>query len=310
MALYENLSEFAGLPVKDFREPGDIADFSNVAPRLRCTYDDNLTLRDFLAVMLDQPGVEKVQALVFGIWMENGEAMEATPQAAIEMMIAMRDQLPNLKGLFVGDIISEENEMSWITQTDLSAVWGAFPKLEVFGARGGNGLRLGKINHPNLQRLQVETGGLVQPVLREALEANAPLRHLEVWMGSQGYGANTSIDDFGGLMSGSLFPQLETLALKNCEYTDAIAQALAASPVLDRIAVLNLSLGTLTDAGAQALLDSGKLGQLRKLDISHHFVSPDMVAKLAGAVPVLSADDPQQPDHWDGRDHYHVAVGE
>lgn len=310
MALYENLAEFAGLPVKDFREPGDITDFSAEAPRLRCGYDDELTLRDFLAVLLDQPGVEKVQAIVLGSWMENGEAVDVTPQAAIEMLIAMRDQLPNLRGLFVGDIISEENEMSWIMQSDLSAVWGAFPKLEVFGARGGNGLRLGKINHPKLQRLQVETGGLTEGVLREALEANAPLTHLELWMGDENYGANTSIEDFRGLLAGGLFPQLQTLALKNCQYTDELAEALATSPIMDRISVLDLSLGTLSNRGAEALLNSGKLGRLKKLDISHHYVSPDLLEKLRAAVPELVADEPQKPDHWDGQDHYYVAVGE
>lgn len=310
MALYENLSEFAGLPVKDFREAGDITDFSAVAPRLRCTYDDELTLRDFLAVLLDQPGIGKVQALVFGSWMENGEAVDATPQAAIEMLIAMRDQLPNLRGLFVGDIISEENEMSWITQSDLSAVWGAFPKLEIFAARGGNGLRLGKINHARLNRLQVETGGLTQGVLREALEANAPLTHLELWLGDENYGANTSVDDMRDLFAGALFPQLQTLALRNCQYTDAIAEALASSPILDRIAVLDLSLGTISDTGAEALLKSGKLGRLKKLDISHHYVTPDVLERLKAAVPELVADDPQKADHWDGRDHYYVAVSE
>jgi hypothetical protein len=310
MALYENLSAFAGLPVQDFKEPGDIKDFSSAAPRLRCSYDDELTLRDFLALILDQPGVEATQALVFGSWMENGEAVDVTPQAAIEMLVSAKDRFPNLRGLFVGDIISEENEISWIAQTDLSAIWGAFPKLESFGARGGNGLRLGKINHAKLQTLVVETGGLPTVVLREALEANAPLSHLELWMGDENYGANTSIDDFRDLMAGSLFPGLKTLALRNCQYTDALAEALAVSPLMDRISVLDLSLGTLSDRGARALLDSGKLGRLQKLDIAHHYVSDDLVAKLRRTVPKLEAKDRQKPDQWDGEDHYYIAVGE
>jgi hypothetical protein len=310
MALYENMTEFAGLPVEDFREAGDIKDFSKAAPRLRCTYDDELTLRDFLAAMIDQPGVEATPALVLGSWMENGEAVDVTPQSAIEMLVSVKDRLPALKALFVGDIISEENEISWIAQADLSAIWGAFPRLERFGARGGNGLRLGKINHARLQTLIIETGGLPAAVLREALEANAPLRHLELWMGDENYGANTSVEDFRDLMAGSLFPDLQTLGLRNCQYSDALAEALATSPIMDRISVLDLSLGTLSDRGARALLGSGKLSRLQKLDIAHHYVSDDMVRKLKAAVRELNAKDHQKPDQWDGEDHYYVAVGE
>lgn len=310
MAIYENLTEFQGRPVKDFRQAGDIADFSKVCPRLRCEYDDTSTLRDFLAEMLDQPGVAATEALVFGVWMERGESFEVSPVAAIEMLVAMKDQLPAIRGLFMGDIISEENEISWIEQTDYSAIWGAFPKLEQFTARGGNNLRLGKINHQALRTLVIQAGGLSQVVVREALEANAPLEHLELWLGDENYGANTTVADFADLLAGRLFPKLRTLGLKNSEYSDAIAEALATAPLLDRIAVLDLSMGTITDRGARALLAGGKLGRLETLDISHHYVSEAVLAELRAATPNLVANDAQTPDEWDGQLQYYVAVGE
>ncbi|MFN8512832.1 MAG: hypothetical protein U0841_09645 [Chloroflexia bacterium] len=68
--------------------------------------------------------------------------------------------MPRLTALFFGDIIVEESEISWIEQTDVSPLLAAFPQLEIFGVRGGNGLSFGQLRHDVLQTLIVETGGL------------------------------------------------------------------------------------------------------------------------------------------------------
>ncbi|MBY8825140.1 STM4015 family protein [Sphingomonas colocasiae] len=310
MTIHENLTTFGGKPVIDFKRPGDIADFAAVAPRVRCEYDDKETLVDFLSVLIDQPGAAATTALVLGLWMENGEAYEVTPARAIELLVAMKDRLPNLEALFVGDIISEENEISWITQGDLAPIWAAFPGLREVGIRGGNELRLGRVVHGGLRKLVVQTGGLPKAVLRDALEIDAPIDHLELWFGIEDYGGDTAIADLEPLMAGGLFPKLATLGLCNSDYSDDIAARLATSPLLDRISALDLSKGTLTDKGAQALIASGRLGTLERLDISFHYVSPAVVAELARATPKLIADDPQTPDDWDGAPHYYVAVSE
>jgi hypothetical protein len=310
MTIRENLTEFHGKPVVDFRESGDISDFAACAPRVRCEYEDEKTIADYIALMLEQPGSKATEALVIGLWVENGEAVDATPSEGLELLVSRRDDLPNLKALFIGDIISEENEISWINQGDMSSLWGAFPKLDAFGARGGNGLRLGKINHAALRKLVIESGGLSAPVVREALDANAPLEHLELWLGSDNYGANTSVEDFRALLDGRLFPNLKYLGLRDCEYTDELAGALAASAILDRIETVDLSLGTLTDRGAQALLDSGRLGGLKALDITHHYLSSEMLQTLRAALPNLVAGAPENPDNYRGETHYFVAVSE
>jgi hypothetical protein len=151
----ENLSTFNGLPVQDFKTSGDIADLGATVPRLRCDYDDDETLPELLSLLLAEPGVERVRGLVLGQWREGGEAVDVTPRETIELLVANKAKLPHLEALFVGDIISEENEMSWIQNADLSPVWAAFPKLVEFGVRGQNGLRLGKINHATLEKFRV-----------------------------------------------------------------------------------------------------------------------------------------------------------
>lgn len=311
MSIYENLSAFFDKPVRDFRKSGDVPNFGDVAPRIRSDWDDDsVRLSDLLGPMLDEPGVERLEALVFGLWNEHGAAAEATPEEAIELLISRKEAAPRLRALFIGDIVAEENEISWINHGDLSALWGAFPSLEHVAVRGANGLRLGQVNHPRLHTLILQSGGLPAPVVREALTANAPLRHLELWLGSDNYGANTAVDDFSALLAGALFPELKTLGLCNCEYADDLAEALAAAPILDRLETLDLSKSVLTDRGAQALAKSGRVGHLKKLDISHHYVSAEGVAALSAATPSLDASDPQDERAYGGEIYRSVAVSE
>ena len=71
----------------------------------------------------------------------------------------------------------EESEISWIEQSDVSGIWNAYPELTHFQIRGGNGLSLGRIDHPNLDTLIVEAGALDAKKGAEALlkSVRAPL---------------------------------------------------------------------------------------------------------------------------------------
>ena len=306
----ENLTEFCGLRVYDYKKPGELQNPASMAPRVRCDYDENETLVDYLTMLLEEPGIGAVHGIVLGLWMENGEAFDVTPASTIELLVANSARLPALKALFVGDIISEENEVSWIINSDMSALWGAFPQLEGFGVRGGGGLRLGKINHTNLRKLVVQTGGLPGAATAEALDANAPLEHFELWIGDEGYGATTMLSQFDDLFAGHLFPGLKTLALRNCEFADEIAARLANSAILKRIEHLDLSMGTFRDPGAEALIASNNIAHLKSLNVEHHFMSNDVRARLARATPNLIAGEPEEADAYDGEVYYFVAVSE
>jgi hypothetical protein len=55
--------------------------------------------------------------------------------------------LTNLRAIFLGDITYEENEISWIEQSDVSPLLRAYPALEVSRVRGGNSLEFSKIKN-------------------------------------------------------------------------------------------------------------------------------------------------------------------
>ena len=170
--------------------------------------------------------------------------------------------------------------------TNLSPFFQAFPKLEILRVRGGGSLSLGKIESNHLKKLIIETGGLKAEVIGQIANANLPaLEHLEIYSGDSNYGWDGSADDFKPFMSDTLFPNLQYLGLRNCVCADDVAALVADAPVLDKIKVLDLSLGCLGDKGATALLNSDKVLKLEKLDLHYHYLSDD-VAKQISALPI------------------------
>jgi hypothetical protein len=162
-----------------------------------------------------------------------------------------------------------------------------------------------------LTSLILQSGGLPVDVVREVCSAHLPnLEHLELWLGSDNYGGNATVEDLGPILSGKLFPKLQSLRLRDSEITDEIATAIAAAPVLERIRLLDLSLGTLGDAGAAALLSSPAIAKLEKLDIHHHYCSEDIVARLQALGITVDASEPQQEDEYDGETYRYAAVTE
>jgi hypothetical protein len=147
--------------------------------------------------------------------------------------------------------------------------------------------------------------------VQAAISAELPaLEHLELWLGSRQYGANTTVADLGPVLSGAIFPRLRYLGLRDSEIANEIAVALAQSPILERIRILDLSLGILDDAGAAALLASPGVAQLEKLDVHHHYCSVPTVDQLKRLSIKVDASDRQEPDIWNGEEHRYVAVSE
>lgn len=336
VVIHENVTQFDGKPVVDWEPGSEISDPIGTAYRIRMTWDEvdeGSTWADKFDAFLYAVRSDEVTALIVGDW---GHVAEGTSSAAVvQALVAARDRLPALAALFIGDIIGEESEISWIIQTDVSPVLNAYPNLTTFRVRGGEGLSLGELRHHRLEALTIETGGLPLRVLNQVLAADLPvLAHLELWLGDSGYGWNGSIRDLDPLLAGNLFPKLRYLGLRDSEIADEIAVMTAQSPLFERLSVLDLSLGTLSDEGADALLASPAVRRLNKLDIHHHYCSEAMVQQLTGgserdtsldfvvegvSLPpqrplgwdiVVDAGDRQEEEAYDGESYRYVAVGE
>lgn len=297
--MYSELTKiFAERPVVDF-ENAQSWEGPEAAYRLREEYDDKSSILDRLTLLLKQPESRRIKALLIGAWSKVCEGDGSS--AIVEALVAAAPQLPELRALFFGEMTYEECEISWINQSDLSPLLRAFPKLEELRIRGGNGLSFSPTRHDCLQELAIETGGLPSSAIRELQRCDFPnLEHLELLLGERNYGFDGGVDDFQMLFSGRLFPKLTFLGLMNSEIADELAAAVVASPLVQRLEVLDLSLGNLTNEGLRALAALADVANLRHLNVSHHYGSKEAVKELAAVLSCeVVADDPQDPeDDW------------
>ncbi len=278
MGVGGHLSRFAGKRVVEFKK-GTSHDPGDVIFRIRVDWDDRLDWVDKFSALLDLPDIEKTSGLVVGSWTKDDPSIG--PEKIIAAIVASREKLPQLDALFLGDITSEENEVSWIWQDDVSPLLTAFPNLKILRVRGIGGLSFGGLNHAHLQHLAIECGGLPRSILQEVIDSHLPaLEHLELWLGDSNYGFNFEVSDLQPLFEGKNFPKLTYLGLRNAEITDEIARAIADAPILDQLDTLDLSMGTLGDEGALALFDAPRIRKLKRLNLNNHYCSDEMVEKM------------------------------
>lgn len=312
---FERLTQFWSLDVRDFTIGEKVESW--FAYRIRLDWDEEnpprgsepLTWKAKFAAFLEDPEVAKVDALIVGAWALDDSSKSS--EEIVAALAAAKGRLASLRAIFLGDILSEENEISWINQCDLGALFAAYPNLEHLTVRGGEGLSLGITRHDHLRELVLQTGGLRREVVHEIFSAQLPaLEKLELWLGAEGYGATTTLEDLAPLLRGQAFPNLRRLGLCDCEYTDEIAAALVLAPITEQLVELDLSLGTLGDAGARALLASPAIQRLERLDLHHNFLSPAMVAAFETFGPEVDTSEVQQAVDWGDDQGRFVAVGE
>ncbi|MEK4853711.1 STM4015 family protein [Paenibacillus sp. FSL H7-0756] len=243
------------------------------------------------------PEAATLTSLTIGDW---GQAYEQSSELVVEALVKHKANFPALRKLFIGDMSYEECEISWINQTDLSPLLPAYPELQSLTAQGGTGLRLSQLQHDKLEELIIITGGLGKDVLADIAASTLPnLQKLELYLGVDNYGFDGGLEDLLPLIEPGKFPKLTYLGLKNSEIQDEIAVALADAPILDQLHTLDMSLGTLSDTGAEALLASERVKGLKLLNLSHHFMSDEMMLRLKNSGLPVDVSDQQQADDDD-----------
>jgi hypothetical protein len=301
MTFNDHVETFAGLPVVAFDGASAVADPAAVAWRLAVDYEDDAEV--FLAALdgLIAAVGPAVTALVVGEW---GTAYEEPPP--IEALVARAGSLPNLRALFLGEMTFEECEVSWITSDDPTKLLAAWPGLVHLWNRGSAGFTA--VASPVLETLVLESGGLSASTVRAVAASDLPaLTHLELWLGTADYGGDSGVDDLAEILGGARLPALRRLGLRNAEQADAVAVALSSAPVVARLEVLDLSMGTLGDDGARALLGGQPLTHLRRLDLHRHYLSEEMMARVAAELPGVEVD---LGDRQKDTDRRYVSVGE
>ncbi|RFU42957.1 leucine-rich repeat domain-containing protein [Actinomadura logoneensis] len=310
MTIHEHLTEYAGLPVAGYGPDDDllaeaVASPSSYAWAVRTSYDEG-DFADVFARFREEVDTSQVTALIIGYWGASYDAGSADVGA---LLAEAAPAFPALRSLFVGDIVMEEAEVSWIEHGDITPVLNAYPDLERLDVRGSQDLVLEPVKHGALRTLRFETGGLPAEIVRAVGASDLPnLTRLDLWLGTQNYGGDATVADLAPVLSGERFPALRRLGLMNSEIQDEVAVAVAGAAVVAQLETLSLGMGVLTDAGAEALLAGQPLTHLKKLDLAHHFLSDAMMERLRTSLEGVEVvlDDQEKPDG----DFFFIAVSE
>lgn len=216
---------------------------------------------------------------------------------------------PSLRHLAVGDFeFPDDSEISWVEAGSVAALWAVLPELRVLEVQGAR-IELGAITAPKLQKLQLHTGGLGKEPARRLAEADLPaIEHLEIWWGTEDYGGACDAGDVASVVAAAArWPRLRWLGLMNADFADTIPAVLLGSDILPRLAELDLSMGTMTDVGAQVILDdAAQFAHLERLNLDDNFIGDELSARLRAALPSATL-----AEQEDGDDEYlYVSVGE
>lgn len=271
--------------------------------KLLVDYDDvenGKRIEDEIEKLAGSPEAATLHSLIIGDW---GESYETSSKTTVEALVKHSAAFPALRKLFIGDMSYEECEISWIVQSDLSPLLTAYPELQTLKVQGGNELSFSSLQHDKLEELVIITGGLGKDVIKSIAESELPnLTKLELYFGVEDYGFDGELEDILSVISSGKFPKLSYLGLKNSELQDEIAIALCEHEILDRIEVLDLSLGTMTDKGGEALLSCPRIQKLKKIDLSYHYMSDEMVKRWqASGLPVDVSEQQETDDDEDWR---------
>ncbi|MEU0299282.1 STM4015 family protein [Streptomyces sp. NPDC006175] len=317
MSYVHHVEQFDGLPVFTFppyAHPADLPDADAVAWRLHCgPYVTDEGYTSHWKRFTESVDLGKVRALLFGNpWYGNDGG------SSPDELIGLRSRFTALEAIFLGDVEDEEGMISMIGQGGIAELLDAFPGLRELGLRGGEDLEFPVTGHAGLRVLRVESGGLPPEAAAQIAAASLPsLEHLELWLGDEDYGGGTTAEDLAPLFAGVGKPALRHLGLQNSPVQDELAAALASAPVVKGLTSLSLSMGTLGDEGAQALLRGQSLSHLRELDLSHHYLSQDMMLRLwtelepQGVRVNLTGRQEEEDDlDWDDAPSRYVAVAE
>lgn len=215
-------------------------------------------------------------------------------------------KLPSLRQLTIGDFVRDESEISWVHVGDVNRLWKTLPALETLTLRGA-GIDLGTPKSDSLRWLALETGGLRRQAGESLARAKLPaLRHLEVWFGSPYYGANCSAQQVKGILANDSFAKLEYLGLMNADFADDIAREIARAELPAGLQTLDLSMGTMSDKGAKALIKAkDKLKGLKRIKLDENGISAELCARLSKALPNATTTSQKS-----GEDANYVSVGE
>ena len=154
----------------------------------------------------------------------------------------------------------------------IDPLWDAAPRLEHLQLRG-QCPQAHNLNHANLTKLELTTHTMTGELLECLLEHELPkLKELCLHLNPADE-RNPIEDSVRELVLQLEAPQLRTLRLRQTPYSNLITSLLPESAILSQLELLDLSSGSLTDDGAQSILENKRAySHLKQIDLRHNWL--------------------------------------
>lgn len=261
----------------------------------RIQHSGDLDVARVVREVLDRPTAGFLEELALGLSRDVRDL-----QPAIRVLAALESR-PTVRRLFLGDFdIMNDASLSQVHVGDVSSIGRVLPRLRALEIQGRE-VGLDELDLPELETLKVRTHALPAAAARAVTKTVHPaLKTLELWLGDRESGGDTTLEDLRPLLEGEPVPRLERLGLMNSELADDLVAALASSSLLPRLRELDLSLGALTDLGAEAMLErAGSFTHLSVLNLDENLLSDGIKSQLRRRFGSIVSTTAQRPDFGD-----------
>lgn len=246
------------------------------------------TPMEYLAMLLASPAAGLIEELELSAGAGGPRSLMVEDYL---MKLIEHAAFPALRTFEIGCATEREISAVYICNHPGWVAWSRFanlcPRLEVLRV-AGNVFEMGPLAGPELRELAIRTSSFGQIALAGFEESTLPaLERCTLWFGECGYGAVDACEpaDVVRLLRklDAECPDLRHLALANSPCADGLVDAIPATlGLLDRLESLDLSLGTLADAGALVALRP-QLSRLRSLDVRGNYLTSNEQDRLLDA---------------------------
>jgi uncharacterized protein (TIGR02996 family) len=215
---------------------------------------------------------------------------------------------PTTRKITFGDNV---DQISWHHTGNLGKLWKGVPGLKILEIETGE-FDVGAMVAPNLERAIFITGGLTKACGKNIATADIPrIKHLEIYYGDDNYGGDCSVKEVKPLLDRTDLKDLEYLGLKNSMFANDIAKAIGGAKILKGLKTLDLSLGAMTDEGAEALAAAkGSLAHLECLDLTRNFLTKKGIAAVKGICTKVVTEKQEEADADGDETYYYVSIAE
>jgi uncharacterized protein (TIGR02996 family) len=236
----------------------------------------------------------------------NGDPSEGNLQDIIDVL--GKKAPPTTRKITFGDNV---DQISWHHTGNLGKLWKGVPNLKILEIESGE-FDVGAMDAPNLERAIFITGGLTKACGKNIATADMPkIKHLEIYYGDDNYGGDCSVKEVKPLLDRTDLEDLEYLGLKNSMFANDIAKAIGGAKILKGLKTLDLSLGAMTDEGAEALAAAkGSLAHLECLDLTRNFLTKKGIAAVKSICKKVVTEKQEEADGDGDETYYYVSIAE